>query len=145
MFTLYRNARTSSKYPPWNQVREDTKVEQKIYKQHKDPVEGWHLKFIITSIGNIFKLSYLVPGKANVKCLKEFENVGNPGYANPWGKDKSQRGIVCCLWQTSVELNPYPLSTGQLVVLISYCFSWHKGSERPFIMTISQNRHLKFV
>ena len=53
----------------------------------------------MTSIGNILKLSYLVPGKANVKCLKEFENVGNFGYANPWVKDKSQTGSVCFLWQ----------------------------------------------
>lgn len=86
-------------HPQWNQVREDTKVEQKIFKQHKDPVEGWRHKFIMTSIGNILKLSYLVPGKANVKCLKEFENVGNFGYANPWVKDKSQTGSVCFLWQ----------------------------------------------
>lgn len=132
-------------HPQWNQVREDTKVEQKLYKQHKDPVEGWHHKFIMTSIGNILKLSYLVPGKANVKCLKEFENVGNFGYANPWVKDKSQTGSVCFLWQAIAELNPYPLSTGQLVVLISCCFSWHKGSERPLIITVSQNRHLKLV
>lgn len=37
----------------------------------------------MTSIGNILRLSYLVPGKANVKCLKEFDNVGNFGYVNP--------------------------------------------------------------
>lgn len=50
----------------------------------------------MTSIGNILRLSYLVPGKANVKCLKEFDNVGNFGYVNQRVNDKSQTGTASC-------------------------------------------------